>query len=148
MSEIKSGNTLASILAECICLVDRTLELSDPVVADLKSGNKHDDMVPRVISFLESVEAIKPVCDSIPIKNGVMPPGLAGSDREESERLFPQLIEKLQRLERNEAVIIDKLSEEQAGTSNKLESVRNAKKIFTEFVKSPKQAPRFFDRDA
>lgn len=142
------SGSLTANLKESIGAVDRVLTLTEPLIKAIRSGELAETWLDEVARIMVELDAMRSVFDSNPLGDGTIPAHVTGSERALAERQFPELIEKLQKLSGHEAAIHSKLKSSIDEMTGKMTVVRKARKIFSEFVREPQQAPRFFDKNA
>lgn len=138
--------SLSAAVADCLEKVRGVRKVAEPLVEQVRSGERSRNFIVEVHDFLNSFGEVTEALDALPISDGVISVNTSVADRREAEKLFPVLINEVEALAGYQLEIIDALKKSVEKQGANMKSVRDARQMFEKFVKRPAQDAKFFDK--
>ncbi len=130
----------------CLSVIAEMERESAPILNRIKTNDLGTDFIKTVKVFINDFDKVKESFDKLSIKDGAPTQKLTEKEQKEASELIPKLVAGLERLAEGHALIIATFKRCIAANSEKMDIMRNAKKIFNKFVKAKQQDPKFIDK--
>lgn len=141
-----SGSSLNSAVEACLVRVREVRKMAEPIIDQVRSDKRSRDFIIQVHDFLNAFGEITTALDALPVKDGAISVDAAPADRQRAEKMLPALISEIEVLAGYQLEIIDSLKKSLLNQGASMKSVRDARKMFENFVKRPPQDAKFFDK--
>jgi hypothetical protein len=141
----ENAQSYSGSVKDCLGQVRRLKSLTGPIVERIKSGDLKEDFLEKVRKFLVEFNSVYEAFGQLHLEDDKQTKAIPEQDRRKAIELFPELIQGVEELAADQAIIIGTLQIDMQNNADRMEMMRKAKKIFNKFIKGPKQEPKFFD---